>query len=215
MMMKRYLLIAGILIVSTQAFAQQERKHIRKGTSEYTEQKFLESEIEYRKALDKNPESFEAQYNIGASLYKQQKLDEAMKQFQTLAQTEKDPAKLAQIYHNMGNIYFAADKIDESIDAYKKSLKNNPLDNETRYNLIAAQKKKKEQENQQQQQQQPQEQEQQQDKQEQQQQQQQQQNQMNKEDAERLLNAIQQDEDDLQNKRKINAAEKKQIEKNW
>ncbi|PZX14411.1 tetratricopeptide repeat protein [Breznakibacter xylanolyticus] len=214
-MMKRYLLIAGILIVSTQAFAQQERKHIRKGTSEYTEQKFLESEIEYRKALDKNPESFEAQYNIGASLYKQQKLDEAMKQFQTLAQTEKDPAKLAQIYHNMGNIYFAADKIDESIDAYKKSLKNNPLDNETRYNLIAAQKKKKEQENQQQQQQQPQEQEQQQDKQEQQQQQQQQQNQMNKEDAERLLNAIQQDEDDLQNKRKINAAEKKQIEKNW
>ncbi|WP_245935010.1 tetratricopeptide repeat protein [Breznakibacter xylanolyticus] len=213
--MKRYLLIAGILIVSTQAFAQQERKHIRKGTSEYTEQKFLESEIEYRKALDKNPESFEAQYNIGASLYKQQKLDEAMKQFQTLAQTEKDPAKLAQIYHNMGNIYFAADKIDESIDAYKKSLKNNPLDNETRYNLIAAQKKKKEQENQQQQQQQPQEQEQQQDKQEQQQQQQQQQNQMNKEDAERLLNAIQQDEDDLQNKRKINAAEKKQIEKNW
>lgn len=228
--MKRLLISLGLAFLVTCAWAQQERKFIRKGTSEYNSEKYAESETEYRKALDKDPRSYEAQFNVADALYKQKKLDKALEQFQSLAGSQTDKNHLSQIYHNMGNIYFANGKFDESINAYKNALKNNPADNETRYNLIAAQKKKQQQDQQnkqdQQQQQQKQQQDQQkqeqqkdqdkQDKKDQQQQQQQQQNQMNKQDAERLLNAMQQDEDDLQKeKRKVKAAEQAIIEKNW
>lgn len=227
--MKRLVLSIFLAAIFVGAWGQQERKYIRQGNTQYQNDKYVESEEAFRKALDKDPKSFEAQFNIGDALYKQQKLNEALEQFQALAGSTTDKSRLASLYHNIGNIYFAAGKFDESINAYKTALKNNPADNETRYNLIAAQKMKQEQEQnkdnqnkdqqqekqeqeQQKQEQQPQEQKQK----EQEKQQQQNPDQMNKQDAERLLNAMQQDENDLQkDKRKVKAVEKAAIEKNW
>lgn len=140
----------SLLLFSATLFGQEERKHIRQGTTNYNEEKYLESEIDYRKALDKEANSYEAQFNIGDALYKQKKYPEAADQFQILASTEKDKQRLASIYHNLGNSYFAMNKLDKSIEAYKNSLRNNPEDHETRYNLIAALKKRKQQQDQQQ-----------------------------------------------------------------
>lgn len=149
----KYLLSTILVLVSfVQLDAQQERKFIRKGNNEFTDEKYLESEIEYRKALDKEKSSFEGQFNLGDALFKQEKYDEALDQFQILAGTEKDPAKLAPVYHNIGNCHMASGKIKEAIDAYKQSLRNNPMDNDTRYNLIAAQKMLQQQQQQQDQQ---------------------------------------------------------------
>jgi Ca-activated chloride channel homolog len=142
MTMKRFVMISILAVSTATLWAQQERRFIRKGTEEYNNEKFVESEVEYRKALDKDAHSYEAKYNMAGALFKQQKLNEALEQYQALAGTQTDKNRLSQIYHNIGNVYFSAGKFDESIDAYKKALKNNPLDNETRYNLIAAQKKK-------------------------------------------------------------------------
>lgn len=137
----RYLLVTIWLLVSfAQLEAQQERKHIRNGNREFAEEKYLDSEIEYRKALDKKNLSFEGQFNLGDALFKQEKYDEALEQFQILAGTETNPQNLAQVHHNIGNSYMALGKIPEAIEAYKNSLRNNPMDNDTRYNLIAAQK---------------------------------------------------------------------------
>jgi Ca-activated chloride channel homolog len=218
--MKRLIMISVLAVSTATLWAQQERRFIRKGTEEFNNQKFVESEVEYRKALDKDAQSYEAKYNMAGALFKQQKLNEALEQYQALAGTQTDKSRLSQIYHNMGNVYFSGGKFDESIDAYKKALKNNPLDNETRYNLIAAQKMKQKNDQQQNQDQQQDKQEEQQQEKEQQQQkqnqQQQEQDQMKRQDAERLLNAMQQDEDDLQKeKRKIKATQKATIDKNW
>ncbi|TAJ12744.1 tetratricopeptide repeat protein [Marinilabiliaceae bacterium JC017] len=141
----------SLLLFSATLFGQEERKHIRQGTTNYNEEKYLESEIDYRKALDKEANSYEAQFNIGDALYKQKKYPEAADQFQILASTEKDKQRLASIYHNLGNSYFAMNELEKSIEAYKNSLRNNPEDHETRYNLIAALKKRKQQQDQQQQ----------------------------------------------------------------
>ncbi len=138
--MKNYIFIIIALFALASANAQEERKFIRKGNNEFTEEKFLESEIEYRKALDKDNASFEAQFNLGDALFKQEKFDEALDQFQILAGTETDPQKLAQVYHNIGNSHFVMQKYQESVNAYKNALRNNPLDHDSRYNLIAAQK---------------------------------------------------------------------------
>lgn len=214
--MKQLLIILVFISSSGCLMAQQERKFIRQGTNEYKSDKYVESEEFYRKALDKDPKSFEAKFNLADALYKQKKIDASLKLLEELEQTEKNPQRLSQIYHNKGNIYFAANKLDESIDNYKKALKQNPNDDQTRYNLIAAQKMKQQQQQNQDQQKQQQQQQEEQKQDQKQEPQQQDPNQMSKEDAERLLNAMQQDENELQkDKRKVKAAQNASIEKNW
>ena len=227
---KNILLVVILLLISTVLQAQEERKHIRRGTDLFGQENFLEAEIEYRKALDKKPDSYEGRFNVSATQFRQEKYDEAINDLLGLINRTDDPEKLHQIYHNLGNSYLrmmnsdgpiTADQyLDMSIDAYKNALKNNPLDDETRYNLIAAMKLKQQREDNedQQQEQQEQEQDQQQDEQDQQQDQQQPQEQqdINRDNAERILQALEQEEKDLHEK--LNQQKKAQpvrIEKNW
>ncbi|NOU59191.1 tetratricopeptide repeat protein [Marinifilum caeruleilacunae] len=146
--MKKVLLlfICMICLLSMEAFAQKERKFIRSGNELFEGEKFENSEVEYRKALDKKVNSYEAGFNLGDALYKQKKYEEALKQFQTLAVNEKDPEKLGHLFHNMGNTLLESKKIDESIEAYKQSLRYNPNSQETKYNLEYARQMKKKQE---------------------------------------------------------------------
>lgn len=146
----------------------------------------------------------------------QQKGKEAMEQFEAASRVEKDKEKLAQIYHNMGVILQSSKQLPQCIEAYKQALRNNPKDDETRYNLALAQKQLKDQQQQQQNQDQQQQQQekkedekqqqnkdqQEQEKKNQQNQQnpQQNQNEMSKENAEQLLKAAMQDEKDVQDK---------------
>ena len=162
----------------------------------------------------------------------QQKAKEAMEQYESVSKIEKDKNKLAQIYHNMGVMLQSAKQLPQCIEAYKESLRNNPKDDETRYNLALAQKQLKDQQqnqqnqDQQQQQQQKQEEEkqdpnkdqQEQDQKDQQQNQQQQQNknEMSKENAQQLLNAVMQDEKNVQDKvKKQIQIQGKKLEKDW
>ncbi len=81
------LLFCCVCLVSAQ---EEERKQVRSGNSLYKSEKFTESEVAYRKALDVNPRSIEGTYNLGNSLYKQKKFQEAAEQYQLLAgQAEK------------------------------------------------------------------------------------------------------------------------------
>ena len=167
-------------------------------------------------------------FNLSNSLLMQQKAKEAMEQLESVAKIEKDKSKLAEIYHNMGVILHVNKQYPQCIEAYKEALRNNPKDDETRYNLALAQKMLKDQEQQQQDQQQNQDQkqdkkeEQKQDQQQNQQEKQQQQNQqqnkneMSKENAQQLLNAVMQDEKDVQEKvKKQIQIQGKKLEKDW
>ena len=193
---------------------------------------FVKAEVDYRKALELNPKSADAMYNLGNALMMQEKAKEAMEQFDAASRLEKDKKKLAQIYHNMGVILQSSKQLPQCIEAYKQSLRNNPKDNETRYNLALAQKQlKDQQQNQQNQDQQQNKQDQKQDdkkqnkdqqdqnKKEQQQnpqQQQQNQNQMSKENAQQLLNAVMQDEKNVQDKvKKQIQVQGRKLEKDW
>ncbi|MGN0029220.1 MAG: tetratricopeptide repeat protein [Marinilabiliaceae bacterium] len=220
-----FALVAALASLSSSAAAQSERKYIRDSYKMYNDSNYAGAQEACVKALAEAPNSFEASYNYADALFKQGKVEEALEQYQKLAEGETDKARLAKLYHNIGNCEYARKGYDKSIDAYKKSLKADPSSEQTRYNLVAAQKMKdKDQQNdqkqqnkdQQQQQQEQKQQQQQQQEQQQQQQQQEQQQQMNKEEAERLLQMAQQDENELQEKRKqIKDAQRRRIEKNW
>lgn len=195
-MMKSFLNIIVLFLLSTSIFAQQENNQVRGGNKRYDKEKFVDAEVSYRKALEINNKSFEANYNLGNALFKQEKYADALDFYQKAAALQtQDKLKMAATLHNLGNALLSSQKIEESIEAYKRALKANPKDNETRYNLAVAQHLlKKQQQNQDNQNEQEKEQ---------QQQQQEQQEQdapkpdpkkISKENAEQILEALKQDE---------------------
>lgn len=222
------MLLLLLTAAASNTAAQEERPHVRRGVALLEQERFAEAEAEFRSALQLKPSSFEAAYNLGTALFRQEKYDEALQQLQaTTPFANDDKQRLASLFHNLGNSYLFGQNIDQSIEAYKQALRHNPLDDETRYNLIAAMKLKDEQEEQeeeqqdQQEQEQKEQQEQEQEEQEQEQQDQQQQQQqesegISRENAERLLQALEEDEKELLEK--MNQNREKQpvrIEKNW
>lgn len=145
-----FLLIISIFFIFSPAKAQQERKHIRAGNENYEARNYGNAIVAYEKAIEEKKNSFEAAFNIGNTYYKQGKYEEAIEQFKTMAATFRDnKSRLAEIYHNIGNAYYKMKKLDESIEAYKEALRNNPNDEETRYNLKKLLKKKQQQQQQQ------------------------------------------------------------------
>ena len=114
--------------------------------------KFSNAETEYRKALNKKPTDSKWNFNLADALYKQKRFDEAAGKFDELGEKLQTPEEKARAYHNLGNSELMQKKLDESIESYKKALRNNPGDIETKYNLAYAQmlKKKKEQQQKQQ-----------------------------------------------------------------
>ena len=234
-MMKKFYILSMLLLASTtHGLAQDktDRDYLRSGNKLYNDSLFIKAEVDYRKALELNPKSTDAMFNLANALLMQQKAQEAMEQYESVSKIEKDKQKLAQIYHNMGVILQSGKQYPQCIEAYKESLRNNPKDDETRYNLALAQKLlKDQQQDQQNQDQQQQQQEQKEDKQDQnkdqqeqdqkdqqqnQQQQQQNKNEMSKENAQQLLNAVMQDEKNVQDKVKKQLQIKgKKLEKDW
>ena len=229
---KFYILLLLLCVGIGKSFAQGKtsRDYLRSGNKHYNDSLFIKAEVDYYKALEINPESTDAMFNLANALLMQQKAKEAKEQYESVSKIEKDKEKLAQIYHNMGVILQSYKQLPQCIDAYKESLRNNPKDDETRYNLALAQKQlKDQQQNQQNQDQQQQQQEQKEDKQDQnkdqqeqnqdqqqQPQQQQNKNEMSKENAQQLLNAVMQDEKNVQDKvKKQIQIQGKKLEKDW
>ena len=238
--MKRYRLGLGWLLVLltlvTEVAAQkEERMFIRKGNRQFADSAFVDAEVSYRKALDINPSSSIAMYNLGNALSEQNKLEDAMKVYADALRLEKDKSQLGKIYHNMGVIIQSQKDYAKAIEAYKQSLRNDPHSNETKYNLALCQKllndqedqkdndNQDQQQNQQKEEQDKKEQEKQQDQKEQNQNQQQnpqqpqnQEEKMSKENAEQLLRSVMQDEKDVQEKvKKQQVMQGGRLEKDW
>lgn len=130
--------IFSLLIIP--AFSQVENKDIVEGNEKYNKNDYAGAQQSYQNALQKNAQSEAGNFNMGNSLFQQKNYEEAVNQYQKTVQTTTDPQVRSQAYHNMGNALLEQKKYQESIDAYKQALRNNPDDAETKYNLAYAQK---------------------------------------------------------------------------
>ncbi|MBR6286657.1 MAG: tetratricopeptide repeat protein [Bacteroidaceae bacterium] len=216
--------------------AQSDRDFIRRGNRLYRDGNYEKSEVEYKKATEKNQASTNGRYNLACSLMQQGKMKDAMAQFESSLKGETSKAKLSKIYHNMGVILQSQQQYAQAIEMYKNSLRRNPADNETRYNLALCQKLLKDQpqnnqnknqdknqdkdKNKDQKQKQKDEKEKQKDKKDQNKQDQQQpkpeQNKMSKENAEQLLDAAIRNEKQVQDRMKRSvSASKRRLQKDW
>ena len=218
------------------ANAQSDRQLIRQGNKQFRAGNYAESEVLYRKAVEKNPRNSQAYFNLGNALLGQRKDSSAVSQFEASAKLETNPIRKAKAYHNMGVVCQGKKMFGEAIEAYKEALRNNPTDDETRYNLALCkrqqQQQKQQKQNQDNQQNQNKDQKQDKDKQDkdkqdqqkqdqqkkdqQKQQQQQQKQQMSRENAEQMLNAAIQEEKQTQERmKKAQQPNNRKLEKNW
>jgi len=219
-----------LLIFSMTAMAQTDRDYIRRGNRLMRDSVYDKAQVEYQKAIEKDNTNPISHFNLGNALLYQNKAEDAMKEYETAARLEKDKIRLAQIYHNMGVVLQSAKQFDKAVACYRNSLRNDPTNDETRYNyalsLFQLKKNQGGQDNQDQQkddkgQDEKKEQEQQQQKQEQdkkdEQQQQPQPEQMSRENAEQMLNAAMQDEKATQEKiqKAQQKRQQKQLQKQW
>lgn len=151
--MKKLLLILLAFIIAPTAFAQKERKFVREGNGYYSDGlkdttkldtiSFGKAEVAYRRALQIKPDDFHWQINLADAIYKQNKPDQAASEFEKLIEKATGPTEKSMVYHNFGNSLLAQKKFDPSIDAYKKALRITPNDPATKYNLAYAMKMKK------------------------------------------------------------------------
>jgi len=139
--MKQFIIIVLILLNGSLLFAQNANSYIHKGNELYNEQKYKDAETNYRKSVEKSGTAapVEGSFNLGDALYKQKKYADAAQRFTDISSSSANPSIAANAYHNLGNSLMETKKYQESIDAYKKSLLNNPKDDQTRYNLAYAQ----------------------------------------------------------------------------
>lgn len=132
--------ILCIICFSVSSYAQKERGLIRSGNRQYEAQRYVEAEIKYKEALEKNPASYEAAFNLGTALYKQERYDAAEQVMSGIAPASNNKDHEAWSYFNMGNAQLKQRKLKEAIESYKKSLRINPDDMDAKFNLAYAKK---------------------------------------------------------------------------
>ncbi len=147
--MKRYIFIIILAITAVQcAVAQTDRDCIRRGNSLYASGRYAEAEVEYRKAIAANPRNPRALYNLGCALQKEKRDSDAIRQYEEASKIEPNKKVRSQAFYNMGVAFQMRKDYGHAIEAYKNCLRLNPDDNDARYNyVLCKQQQSKQQQN--------------------------------------------------------------------
>jgi Ca-activated chloride channel family protein len=100
----------------------------------------------YQSAQKSAPKNIDLSDEIAQSTYRSRDFKNAQKAFEQSAYNKKSSEEKARVNHNLGNSNMKQKDYDGAISAYKESLRNNPNDSETKYNLSEAIRQKKQQE---------------------------------------------------------------------
>lgn len=112
--------------------------YLNEGNEEIADENFPEAEVNYRKAIAISPSEEIGKYNLGNAYYNEAKNRDAMRRFAQAASISESKKEKHRAFHNLGNTFMNEKKYQEAVEAYKNALRNNPTDDETRYNLALA-----------------------------------------------------------------------------
>ena len=130
--------VVFVFITFVSALAQQKDKNITTGNKQFGAEDFRNAEASYRKSQFKNPTSSNASYNLGNAVYKQNQKNEAKLSYIKAIQTATTKEERHQAFHNLGNVLMAEKDYAGAVESYKNALRNNPNDDQTRYNFALA-----------------------------------------------------------------------------
>ncbi len=144
---RRMSVVALLLLAGVSAQAQSHRDYVRRGNRLFRDSVYEHAQVQYQKAYQKDSMDVTVQYNLAGTMLRQGQPKEAMQLLERTAMAERNPQRRAMIHHNMGVILQSQKQFAEAIECYKESLRNNPRDNESRYNMVLCQRQLKEQQN--------------------------------------------------------------------
>lgn len=118
---------------------QSSTNYTWEANKELSRNNFVNAEANYRKAIAKSTENVAAPYNLGNAYYEHETYSEAFTRFKEAGERASNKKEKHKAYHNMGNVFMKTKEYQKAVDAYKEALRNDPTDEETRYNLALAQ----------------------------------------------------------------------------
>jgi len=140
----KYVLAFLFTLSISSVFAQEKDKALQKSNdfvyqgNTLIDEDFIAAEKEYRKAISRKPSNALGAYNLGNAYYKTENYDEALLRHLEAAKSAKSKEEKHRAFHNVGNTLMEQKKCKEAVEAYKNALRNNPSDEESRYNLVVA-----------------------------------------------------------------------------
>ena len=164
MMYKKLRLVLGILLFLGLAVQAQDieidkaaEKALKtsknltwEANKELTANDFAGAESDYRRAISKSKQNAVAPYNLGNAYYNRESFGEAFGRYKQAGETATSKDGKHRSFHNMGNVFMKNKEYEKAVEAYKEALRNNPKDEETRYNLALAKEMLKKQQDEQQ-----------------------------------------------------------------
>jgi len=136
-----------VLCAASPVRSQSVHALVRDGNDAYEKGKYEDAEVGYKKALEKDSKSKEAHFDLGDAYYKEKRYDESAREYGNSASAMTDTREQAQSLYNIGNTLYQQNRYEDAAGAYRKSLRLNPKDDDTRYNLLMSQAKLKDQQN--------------------------------------------------------------------
>ncbi len=136
----RNLIIFGFILFSVVIFAQEKDTHLPKANEEFTAKNYTEAEADYRISQSKTPKNAISSYNLGNAIYRQNQSSEAKNSYIRAIEKSKTRAEKHLAFHNLGNVFMNEKNYTQAVETYKNALRNDPSDEETRYNYALAKK---------------------------------------------------------------------------
>jgi|SRR5690554_3124959 len=153
-MIRSVIIIALTMLLAVFANGQSWEDSLLLGQKYYQEKEYQKAYQTLLEAQKLAPNGIDLSQDIGNAAYRNADFEMSEKAFQAAAANEKDNNRLAQYWHNVGNSQMKTKDYQAAIESYKQSLRKNPNNDKTRYNLAEAQRRLKIQKEQQQKQQQ-------------------------------------------------------------
>ena len=121
------------------SFSQENYSNIKKGIKYFENKNYSEAEAKFRKVIENKDTVMEAYFNLGNAIYEQQRFEEARESYEKALVFSKTKIEMAEVSYNIGNTFMAEKKWEDAIKYYKQSLRNNSKDLDAKYNLAYAQ----------------------------------------------------------------------------
>lgn len=136
------IILYSLILISFLAKAQNKEKdtNLPKGNEAFLEKKYADAEAEYRISKSKSPKKAIAPYNLGNAVYRQNHNEEAKYHYAKALKNAKTRTEKHLAYHNIGNTLMKDKDYSGAVQAYENALRNNPADEQTRYNYALAKK---------------------------------------------------------------------------
>lgn len=136
----KHFILYSLLLFSAFVSAQEKDKFLPKGNEAFAEKKYADAEADYRVSQSKTPKYAVSSYNLGNSIYRQNKAGEAKYPYLKAIESAKTRPQKHKAFHNLGNVFMKEKKYTEAVEAYKNALRNEPSDEQSRYNFALAKK---------------------------------------------------------------------------